>query len=178
MNTEIKTERLTIVPVAEKYLDDMAEFACDLENAPYMVYLPYPSKEAYSEYIREAVDQWNSGDADFYEFAVIFEGKAIGGVTIYMDEDHRSGELGWIINKKYWRRGFAYEAAGAVMKFGREELGLRVFTAECDDRNYASYSLMEKLGFMLNTRNTYRRYARTGETALERKYIYRVKGED
>ena len=177
MSTEIRSERMLILPVSKRYLDDIAEYACDLENAPYMVYLPYPSKDAYEKYLEESIVQWKSGDADFYEFVVIYEGKAIGGITIYMSPDRTSGELGWIVNKKYWRKGFAYEAARAVMEYGKTKLNLKTFTAECDDRNFASYSLMEKLGFTLESRDSYRHYARTGESALERKYIYHVEGE-
>lgn len=175
MNTKLLTERLVIEPVTINDLQDVAEYACDLDNAKYMIYLPYPSVEALKDYLDLSEKKWGTEAPDIYEFSVKYEGHVIGGVSIYMSDDRSFGELGWIISKKHWRKGFAFEATKAVMKFAVEELGLDTLTAECDERNEPSYRLMEKLGFVLETKDSTRFYERTGETAMQRKYIWKLK---
>lgn len=175
MNTKIITERLIIEPVSLDYVEDMAEYACDVENAPYMIFLPYKSMANLIDYITVSINEWGKESPAFYEFSVVYDGKDIGRLSIYMSEDRSFGELGWIISKRYWRKGFAFEATKAVMKFAVEELGLDTLTAECDERNEPSYRLMEKLGFVLETKDSTRYYERTGETAKQRKYIWKLK---
>ena len=63
---------------------------------------------------------------------------------MYFEND--SGELGWIINKNYWKRGFAYEAARALINYIKTEIKISHFLAHCDTENIASYKVMEKLG--------------------------------
>ncbi len=54
-------------------------------------------------------------------------------------------EIGWIYNQAFWRRGYAYEAARALMDYGFSALGLHKVCAETIDP-VKSVSLMEKLG--------------------------------
>lgn len=64
-------------------------------------------------------------------------------VTIRPDS---SAYLAYMTFVAQWRRGYAYEACQAVMRFliGR---GVEEFVAEMDTRNVASFRLVEKLGF-------------------------------
>lgn len=173
MRRTIYTDRLSIVPIALEHLDDLSEFCCDLENAPYMVYLPYPSKEVLKENLIEFINEWDKPDPGYYEYAVFLNDKVIGKLSVYMSDDRRAAELGWIIDKRYQRRGYAFESVSALMNHTLVKLKPDCLTAECDDRNVASYSLMEKLGFSLQSMDSFRVYRRTGETARERKYIWR-----
>lgn len=57
-------------------------------------------------------------------------------------------ELGYFLARKYWRRGFATEAAGACLQFGFEKLGFREIIALTDLENTASQKVLEKIGFV------------------------------
>ncbi len=59
---------------------------------------------------------------------------------------NRKGEVGWFFNPNYQRRGYATEAAGALLDFGFKTMGLHRITAQCDVLNERSFSLMERLG--------------------------------
>ena len=55
-------------------------------------------------------------------------------------------EIGWRLRPRAWGRGFASEAALALLGQGFDELGLEEIIAEIDARNAASIRVAEKLG--------------------------------
>ena len=57
----------------------------------------------------------------------------------------RQGELGYELSPAYWGQGYATEAAGAMMGFGFEALGLHRICAYTVAENLASQRVMEKL---------------------------------
>jgi ribosomal-protein-alanine N-acetyltransferase len=57
-------------------------------------------------------------------------------------------DLGFALRPAFWGRGYAFEAASAVLAQGREEFGLRRIVAVTLD-NESSTRLLEKLGFRL-----------------------------
>ena len=56
-------------------------------------------------------------------------------------------ELGYHIFPDYRRRGYAKEACGAIMEYGREYLGVTRFVVRIDKENEASLKLAGELGF-------------------------------
>lgn len=54
-------------------------------------------------------------------------------------------EIGWRLAKRYWRKGYATEAARASLRFGFEELGLEEIVAMTVPANTPSRGVMEKL---------------------------------
>lgn len=71
----------------------------------------------------------------------------IGGCGIRCEAPESSvSNLGWAINPEFQNKGYATEAARALIGFGFKQLGLAVIVATCDARNTASFKVMEKLG--------------------------------
>lgn len=56
-------------------------------------------------------------------------------------------EIGYHINKKYWSKGFASEAAMACKQYGFHHLGLQKLISIIDPNNLASIRVAEKIGF-------------------------------
>ena len=56
------------------------------------------------------------------------------------------GEIGWTILPEHAGRGYATEAARAVLRLGFEHYGLRRIVANLDARNDRSAALCERLG--------------------------------
>lgn len=143
---EIKTSRLTLRPADVSYLESTHAYAGDNENTKYMMFLPYSDINETERFLRDSEAEWAKDTPSRYEFAVIFEKNHIGGITLYMMDEGNEAELGWVIHRDYLRRGFATEAALAVMRFAKDTLGVKRIFAGCDSENIASYKLMEKLG--------------------------------
>ena len=57
-------------------------------------------------------------------------------------------EIGYWLAPDYWGKGLATEAAQAVMRYGREKLGLRRVVAVAHPENKASIRVLEKLGMV------------------------------
>jgi RimJ/RimL family protein N-acetyltransferase len=80
-------------------------------------------------------------------WAIAADGAVVGGINIRFQPECRSASIGWSITRGVWGRGFATEAAGAVIAaayVGHDDLN-RV-EAWADARNLASRRVMEKLG--------------------------------
>lgn len=62
----------------------------------------------------------------------------------------RVGEIAWYMDPSYWNRGYAFEAATAVLSYTFETLGFVRVSAQIAEDNHASGHLAEKLGFELH----------------------------
>jgi RimJ/RimL family protein N-acetyltransferase len=84
-----------------------------------------------------------------FELAVTLkeQNTLIGACRISIsDPRHREGYIGYIYNKKYWGRGYATEAAKAILDFGFKKLDMHRIYATCDVDNTGSARVMEKNG--------------------------------
>ncbi|MGE7676467.1 GNAT family N-acetyltransferase [Lysinibacillus sp. NPDC094403] len=57
-------------------------------------------------------------------------------------------EVGYHINKKYWSKGYATEAAKSCVEYGFTHLGQEKLISIIDPKNEASIRVAEKNGFM------------------------------
>lgn len=170
MYYEIKTKRLVLRPLNNKDLDSVHSYASDEENTIFMFWLPNESKEETQQFLANVTIEWAKEIPSFYEFAIVLNEIQIGAIALYLDGTRSTGEMGWIISKKYWKKGYAFEAAEAVKSFAINQLQLSKLVAKCDYRNSSSYNLMEKLGFSLECDTGTRTYPKTGETVKELTY--------
>lgn len=69
------------------------------------------------------------------------------GLTMW-NPAYRSASLGYCLEEAAWGRGYATEAARAVLGWAFEALDLNRVQAETDTRNLASARVLEKLGFV------------------------------
>ncbi|MBR6344104.1 MAG: GNAT family N-acetyltransferase [Lachnospiraceae bacterium] len=174
-NLTLTTKRLTLKPMCMDYLESTHEYASDPENTTYMLMLPNDSIEETIGYLKGAEEEIKKDDPSFYEMAVFYEGKHIGAVSIYLDDERQSGEFGWLINKRYHGNGFAPEAAKALLDYSINTLGVRHFIAHCDSENIASKRVMEKLGFVLKDEYGGRKNKQSDEDRRECLYVYDAK---
>ena len=55
-------------------------------------------------------------------------------------------DIGFAFSPQFWGNGYAFEAASAVMAYGKRALGLQRIVAVATPDNVASIKLLEKLG--------------------------------
>ncbi|MDH4351518.1 MAG: GNAT family N-acetyltransferase, partial [Gemmatimonadota bacterium] len=70
----------------------------------------------------------------------------VGAIGLILRPEHSRAELGYWIGRPFWGRGYATEAAGAMLRYGFETLGLRRLYACHFARNPASGRVLEKVG--------------------------------
>jgi len=75
-------------------------------------------------------------------------GTVIGKCTLWQySENNQRAEVGYILNRQYWRLGLMTEALAAMIDYAFSGLGLHRLEADTDSNNTASLALLEKLGF-------------------------------
>ena len=55
-------------------------------------------------------------------------------------------DIGFAFLPEYWNRGFAYEAAEAIMEYGHSSLGVKKIVGLTSADNLGSIKLLQKLG--------------------------------
>lgn len=72
------------------------------------------------------------------------EDEPIGMIELRM-QGHRA-EIGYVLARSYWGRGYMTEAARAVVYWALSQTGVFRVWAVCDVENVASARVLEKLG--------------------------------
>lgn len=129
-------------------LKSVNEYASDPAVAEYMEWGPSSEKETRS-FLRLARDFRLEKPRLQFELAIYHTGerKVIGGCGLtVVDKERRQAALGYVLNRKFWRKGYVSEAAAAMLRFGFAELNLHRIFATCDELNEGSYAVMRKIG--------------------------------
>jgi ribosomal-protein-alanine N-acetyltransferase len=79
------------------------------------------------------------------------DNKVVGLTTLVLRRQSQ-GEIGYALHSDYRRRGYASEAARAIMAYAFAELGLHRIYAETRADNVASWRVMERLGMRQEAR--------------------------
>lgn len=144
MPREIRTERLLLRPFRLSDVDDVYDYAHDPEWGRFLpVPKPYLHSDAEDFLRRQLAKKWSEEP----DWAVVFDGKVIGGVSLHDgDRERRTIELGYAVARAHWSQGFVTEAVKAVVAAAFRNLSLKTISAMADVRNTASWRVMEKAG--------------------------------
>jgi ribosomal-protein-alanine N-acetyltransferase len=79
----------------------------------------------------------------------VSDGAFIGWCSLTRwNPDYRSASMGYCFDDAAWGRGYATEAARALLQWAFDTLGMNRVQAGTDTRNAASARVLEKLGFV------------------------------
>ncbi|MCP2343102.1 GNAT family N-acetyltransferase [Actinomadura rupiterrae] len=145
----IRTERLDLRPFRDEDLGALYAYQSLPEVARFLYWEPRSLEEARS-FLREkqAATCWDR-EGDWLALAVEWRerGEVIGEVNLqWGSRRDRNAEIGYILNPAYHGKGFATEAARAVLRMAFEDAGLHRVAARLDARNDASARVLERLG--------------------------------
>lgn len=150
MQFTIQTRRLALRRYEEADAARVAYLAGDYDVARMCGRIPhpYPIAAAYAFFDMLA----RSGEAGKeHAFAVTLPiDGVIGacGLSRIGEPGSATWELGYWYGMPYWGLGYASEAARALMDWGRDQLGAKVFVAGHFADNPASGNVLRKLGFV------------------------------
>ncbi|WP_334148225.1 GNAT family N-acetyltransferase [Hyphomicrobium sp.] len=143
MSKPIRTRRLVLRELDDSDAPDLARLAGDWDIARMTAQIPYPYSE---DLAREWMAALAPGE---FVRAVTFEGALVGAIGYIPDDDRSSAEIGYWIGRPWWRRGFASEAAAALVRHCFTDGGFKRLTCCHFDDNLASAGVIRKLGFRL-----------------------------
>lgn len=137
--TTLETERLILRQPAIEDLEAFQAWCGNPENTRYMSFGPNTEEQTL---------EWLSYAKPGKDFAVLLKetGAVIGSCGIYPNDTNYMGDIGWILHKDYWKRGYGTELGGELIRYGFEDLNLGRIQAPCAAVNYGSYRVMERNG--------------------------------
>ena len=144
---DLSTERLLLRKIRLNDAPDMFEYSKDPEVTKYLLWDPHPNVEHTRNYIDYLQDRYRDGK--YYDWAVILKssGKMMGscGFSSILPE-HRSAEVGYVLNPAFRGQGIAGEALSAVLDFAFRKMALNRVEAKCVAENASSERVMQKVG--------------------------------
>ena len=149
-NMKIETQRLVIRSYIESDLMECFHLMQDKELFTFLD-MSVMSLDEYKNLFHWLISSYNIGfDGDFkYSFNVTLKetGEHIGWVGIGgVDFDHSIKEIYWLIGRNFQCKGYASEAAAAMLKYGFCVIGLDEIVAFCKSENIASMKIMQNIG--------------------------------
>jgi ribosomal-protein-alanine N-acetyltransferase len=147
----IETKRLLLRPYVVEDWTHIHTYAAVPEFSRFEAWGPN-SVEDTKRFVGECIASMLERPLLGYQLAVVARqmDRLIGGCTLRRKKaDIQQAFLGYAIHPDFQCRGYATEAAAALVEFGFSSLGLARIYAECDTRNIASRRVMEKLGMSM-----------------------------
>ena len=144
----INTERLSLRWITE---DDVDAFYAVYSNPEVMRYWstpPLPDRDAARIAVSEIHEGFRHHESLKWGIALQADNSLIGTVTLFHpDFTHRRAEIGYILGRDHWAKGYMQETLKAVLQFAFEVLDFHRIEADVDPRNGASIRTLERLGF-------------------------------
>lgn len=149
MNFEdIITPRLRLCMPQPHHVDALADVLNDPEIEQNTLTIPHPYTRADAVAALERFDRWVADDAGQVRVIELREdGALIGTVGFEFLDQKRRGELGYVIGRRWWGRGYATEASQAMIDYGFREIGFEQVTAHAMLHNPSSSRVLQKLNF-------------------------------
>ena len=143
----IETDRLTLRPYSLADAGRVQQMCNDWEIASTTLVLPHPYPDGAAEqWISTHAESFRQGAGAVLAITLKPDGSVIGTVPLSINKNHQRGELGYMVAKEHWNRGYCTEACRALMSYGFSTLGLDRIQAMHFPRNPASGRVMQKLG--------------------------------
>lgn len=144
----LETERLKIREVDKTD----ADFILDLLNQPSFIKNIGDRNVRTIEESREFIENrfrasYEANGFGLYTVELKENGAKIGICGFVKRDFLPEADLGFALLPQYERRGYAFESASEMMKYGREKLGFETVLAITSLHNQASAKLLKKLGF-------------------------------
>ena len=154
----LETDRLILRTFAEQDTDDLYRYATDPDVGPRAGWKPHESREETLSIIHEFLSDDN-------QFAIERKSdhRVIGSLGLHKDKCRNLPDvlaIGYVLAQDCWGAGFMTEAVRRVLKYGFEEMNLRLMSISHYTFNDRSRRVIEKCGFVYEgmLRQTFLRY--------------------
>ncbi len=143
----LETERLVLRPYLLADAPNVQQMCGDPAIAATTLAIPYPYPDGAAEkWISTHAESFRQGTEVVLAITLKPDGLVVGSVGLTVNKNHQRGELGYMVAKEHWNRGYCTEATRALVDYGFRALGLNRIQAMHFPRNAASGRVMQKLG--------------------------------
>jgi RimJ/RimL family protein N-acetyltransferase len=165
----LSTERLLLRPLTALDADALLAYRGRADVCRYVPFEPM-TREVINE---RMASQWArteltaEGQALTLGVEVAETGELVGDVVLFWHSSlHAGGEIGYVLNPDFRGRGYATEAANAILRLGFEALGLHRIVARIAEGNESSVRLARRLGMREEARLVHNEFFK-GEWSTE-----------
>ena len=176
-STIIETERLLL----RTWKEEDAEPYYQMNQDPrFLEFLPDTiSMEQAKEYIVSTNKRIAKNGFSFFAIEEKESGNLAGSLGLEKIESPfpfaPAIKIGWRLAFPYWGRGYATEAAKAVLNYGFYTLGFEEIVSYAVAENHASRRIMEKIGMTRDVQGDFERPHLPAGHRLSRSVLYRIK---
>jgi [ribosomal protein S5]-alanine N-acetyltransferase len=145
----LETPRLILRPFRDSDFEDVHAYGKDPEVTKYLSWGPN-TEDATRAFLTGAQKWLDDADPNEFEFGIELKAtsRLVGGCGFRAKRaEFREFEIGWTLNRDFWRRGIGTEAVQALVAFAFQDRKAHRLFAVIDPENVASAGLAEKLGF-------------------------------
>lgn len=130
----------------EEDIDDFNEYGKSLSVGPNAGWKPHESKAESMKLLAEFIAK-----DEAWAVVELKSMKVIGSVGLHPDkkrENTGARNLGYVLNEKFWGKGYATEASFAALDYAFNVLKLELVSINHFSFNLGSKRVIEKLGFL------------------------------
>jgi RimJ/RimL family protein N-acetyltransferase len=141
----LETDRIILRPMKKEDVEPIFAMRSDADVMRF-IRAPAIKRGEAENWINLVSSRWADEKIGFCSVIEKQSGKFLGWCGLWRLPETDEIEVGYAIAKEFWRKGYAVEAAEALLKYGFEKLNLNKIVAVAFPENKASQRVMEKLG--------------------------------
>lgn len=145
----IRTERLELRPLGVPDREALLAYRSDPETCRFLPFAPQTAEDV-DRYLSTRAAQRRLGETDTsvsFGVRIAGGGPLVGDVIVFVrSRVDECLELGWVLAPEHRGAGYATEAAGALLRFGFDEVRAHRIVARMDPANDASAKVAARLG--------------------------------
>ncbi|MDG1400321.1 MAG: GNAT family protein [Candidatus Binatia bacterium] len=147
----IRTQRLELRDFQLTDFDAVHEYRSDPDVTRFMFFEPDTTADT-EWYLDSILETQRAEPRQVWELAVVdtADSRLVGGCDLTL-ENSREADLGYILARRAWGKGYGTEIARALVERGFSDLGLDRIFATCDRENHASRRVLEKAGLLFES---------------------------
>jgi ribosomal-protein-alanine N-acetyltransferase len=135
---KFETKRLFLRGFKEDDAQDVFEYSKDEEVVKYLTWNVHKSVEDSKASITSYLMQ-----PGIYAIVLKESEKVIGCIDFSFLDDKKA-TFGYVLNKKYWNKGYMSEALSIIIDYLFNDCGVEEIIGKCETENIASAKVMEK----------------------------------
>lgn len=144
----LNTERLILRRLKASDAADVFDYASDSEVTKHVRFVTHKTVKDSRVFLLLAENARRKGEWAVWAIVLKATGKMIGTCGfVALAREHARAELGYVINRNYWGKGYAAEAAAALVAHGFSALNLNRIEAHVSPEHFPSQRVLEKCGF-------------------------------
>lgn len=142
----IGTARLRLRQPAETDVEAIYEYGSDATVTALMDWRRLTDRSEAMGFVARTAESWSRGTEFTWVISELGFDYVVGAISLRARA--ADADFGYVLNRRYWGRGYATEAAAVVVSWATRERSISRIWATCDTENHRSARVLEKMGLV------------------------------